>query len=58
MSDYLDYVDEQDQSVLQCGLSKMRDLYERAVTAGGLHVDEGSKLQEAYRQYEMAIPSS
>ncbi|XP_051200677.1 uncharacterized protein [Lolium perenne] len=56
--DYLDYVEEHDQSVSQCtqsGLSKMRDLYERAITAGGLHVTEGSKLWEAYREYEMAI---
>ena len=56
--DYLDYVEEHDQSVAQCsqsGLSKMRDLYERAITAGGLHVTEGSKLWEAYREYEMAI---
>uniref|UniRef100_A0ACD5WV14 Uncharacterized protein n=1 Tax=Avena sativa TaxID=4498 RepID=A0ACD5WV14_AVESA len=56
--DHLDYVEEHDQSVSQCtqsGLSKMRDLYERAITAGGLHVTEGSKLWEAYREYEMAI---
>jgi hypothetical protein len=33
----------------------MRDLFECAITAGGLHVTEGSKLWEAYREYEMAI---
>jgi len=33
----------------------MRDLFERAITAGGLHVTEGSKLWAAYREYEMAI---
>lgn len=56
--DYLDYVEEHDQSVSQClpaGLAKMRDLFERAITAGGLHVAEGSKLWAAYREYEMAI---
>ncbi|WVZ95445.1 hypothetical protein U9M48_041209 [Paspalum notatum var. saurae] len=56
--DYLDFVEEHDQSVSQCtpsGLSKMRDLFERAITAGGLHVTEGSKLWAAYREYEMAI---
>jgi squamous cell carcinoma antigen recognized by T-cells 3 len=39
--DYLDFVVEHDQSVSQCspaGLSKMRDLFERAITAEGLHV--------------------
>lgn len=56
--DYLEYVEEHDQSVSQCtpsGLTKMRDLFERAITAGGLHVTEGSKLWAAYREYEMAI---
>lgn len=33
----------------------MRDLFERAITAGGLHVTEGIKLWEAYREYELAI---
>ncbi|KAK3120856.1 hypothetical protein QOZ80_8BG0642710 [Eleusine coracana subsp. coracana] len=56
--DYLDFVEEHDQLVSQClpaGLAKMRDLFERAITAGGLHVAEGSKLWAAYREYEMAI---
>ncbi|KAL5231505.1 hypothetical protein ABZP36_030281 [Zizania latifolia] len=56
--DYLDYVEEHDQSVSQCspsGLTKMRNLFERAITAGGLHVTDGSKLWDAYREYEMAI---
>ncbi|TVU43694.1 hypothetical protein EJB05_10182 [Eragrostis curvula] len=56
--DYLEYVEEHDQSVAQCspaGLSKMRELFERAITAGGLHVTEGSKIWAAYREYEMAI---
>ncbi|PWZ18804.1 Squamous cell carcinoma antigen recognized by T-cells 3 [Zea mays] len=56
--DYLDYVEEHDHSVSQCtpsGLSKMRNLFESAITAGGLHVTDGSKLWAAYREYEMAI---
>ncbi|KAF0893563.1 hypothetical protein E2562_026979, partial [Oryza meyeriana var. granulata] len=56
--DYLDFVEEHDKSVSQCspsGLAKMRNLFEHAITAGGLHVTDGSKLWEAYREYEMAI---
>uniref|UniRef100_A0A0D9X3S6 RRM domain-containing protein n=1 Tax=Leersia perrieri TaxID=77586 RepID=A0A0D9X3S6_9ORYZ len=56
--DYLDFVEEHDKSVSQCsppGLTKMRNLFERAIIAGGLHVTDGSKLWEAYREYEMAI---
>ncbi|XP_006659057.1 squamous cell carcinoma antigen recognized by T-cells 3 [Oryza brachyantha] len=56
--DYLDFVEENDKSVSQCspsGLTKMRNLFEHAITAGGLHVTEGGKLWEAYREYEMAI---
>lgn len=34
---------------------KARDLFERALTAAGLHVSEGSKLWEAYRKFEQAI---
>lgn len=44
--------------VSQCtppGLSKMRELFERAVVAGGLHTAEGSKLWAAYRKYEMGL---
>lgn len=44
--------------VRQCsptGISKARDLFENALTAAGLHVAEGSKIWEAYRQYEQAI---
>ncbi|KAF0900818.1 hypothetical protein E2562_035315, partial [Oryza meyeriana var. granulata] len=56
--DYLDFVEQHDKSLSQCspsGLAKMRNLLERAITAGGLHVTDGSKLWEAYREYEMAI---
>lgn len=31
------------------GLARLRDLCERALTAGGLHVSAGSQLWEAYR---------
>lgn len=44
--------------VRQCspaGVSKARDLFESALTAAGLHVAQGSKIWEAYRQYEQAI---
>ncbi|KAL6297698.1 hypothetical protein ACE6H2_005840 [Prunus campanulata] len=57
-SDYLDFVQENDPSVRECspaGILKARDLFERALTAAGLHVSEGSKLWEAYRKFEQAI---
>lgn len=37
------------------GISKARDLFERALTAAGLHVTQGSKIWEAYKQYEQDI---
>lgn len=56
--DYLNFVQERDQLVSQCapaGVQKMRNLFEHALTAVGLHVVEGSKIWEAYREYEQAI---
>ncbi|KAG9457040.1 hypothetical protein H6P81_001548 [Aristolochia fimbriata] len=56
--DYVNFVEEHDQSVSKCtpaGISKMRDLFERALTATGLHVTEGHKIWEAYREYEQAL---
>ncbi|CAA6660241.1 unnamed protein product [Spirodela intermedia] len=56
--DYLRFIEEHDQSVAQCapaGVSKMRNLYERAISAAGLHVTEGSKIWDAYREFEEAI---
>ena len=56
--DYLNFVQERDQLVSQCtpaGVLKMRNLFERALTAAGLHIAEGSKIWEAYREYEQAI---
>jgi hypothetical protein len=37
------------------GISKLRDIFESALTAAGLHVAQGSKIWEAYRQYEHAV---
>ncbi|KAL0927795.1 hypothetical protein M5K25_002005 [Dendrobium thyrsiflorum] len=56
--DYLEFVQEHDPSVLECapgGLSKMRTLFERALTACGLHFSEGSNIWEAYREFEQAV---
>ncbi|XP_077224012.1 EMBRYO DEFECTIVE 140 isoform X2 [Tasmannia lanceolata] len=54
VQDYL----ENDQAVAHCtpaGILKMRDLFERALTAAGLHILEGNKIWEAYREFEQAI---
>ncbi|XP_062176704.1 uncharacterized protein LOC133881712 isoform X2 [Alnus glutinosa] len=56
--DYLNFVLEHDQMVREClhdGVSKARNLFERALTAAGLHVAEGIKLWEAYREFEQTI---
>lgn len=56
--DYLNFVLEHDQMVRDClhdGISKARNLYERGLTAAGLHVADGIKLWEAYREFEQAI---
>ncbi|ONK78415.1 uncharacterized protein A4U43_C02F18530 [Asparagus officinalis] len=57
--DYLNFVQEHDQFVSQCasdGILKMRSFFERALTAAaGVHVVEGSKIWDAYREYEQAI---
>lgn len=56
--DYLTFVQEYDPMVRDClpaGISKARNLFERALTAAGLHVTEGTKLWEAYRTFEQAI---
>ena len=49
--DYLNFVQEHDPSVREWspeGISKARKLFERAITAAGLHVAEGTKIWEAY----------
>lgn len=56
--DYVNFVQEHDPSISECspaGISKARNLFERAVTAAGLHVSEGNKIWEAYREFEQAI---
>ncbi|XP_058089960.1 uncharacterized protein LOC131236659 isoform X2 [Magnolia sinica] len=56
--DYINFVQEHDQSVAQLapdGILKMRDLFERALTAAGVHIVNGSKIWEAYREFEQAI---
>lgn len=57
-NDYINFVQENDPSVRECspdGITKARNLFERAVTAAGLHVAEGNKIWEAYREFEQAI---
>ncbi|PSS00319.1 Squamous cell carcinoma antigen recognized by T-cells 3 like [Actinidia chinensis var. chinensis] len=56
--DYLNFVQEHEPSVRECspaGVLKARNLFERALTAAGLHVTEGYKIWEAYREFELAI---
>ncbi|KAL3643800.1 hypothetical protein CASFOL_014615 [Castilleja foliolosa] len=56
--EYLNFVQEHDPSVRECsasGISKARNLFERALTAAGLHVAEGHKIWELYREFEQAI---
>lgn len=56
--DYINFVQEYDPLVHECsanGISKARNLFERAVVAAGLHVAEGSRIYEAYREFEEAI---
>ncbi|GER38939.1 hypothetical protein STAS_15485 [Striga asiatica] len=56
--DYLNFVQEHDPSVRECsasGISKARNLFERALTAAGLHVAEGHRIWELYREFEQAI---
>lgn len=37
------------------GLAAVRDTFERALTAVGIHVASGSMLWEAYREFECAM---
>ncbi|KAK4739542.1 hypothetical protein R3W88_003239 [Solanum pinnatisectum] len=55
---YLSFVQEHEQSVRTlstAGISKARNLFERALVAAGLHVAEGSRIWELYREFEQAI---
>ncbi|GKV31604.1 hypothetical protein SLEP1_g40281 [Rubroshorea leprosula] len=56
--DYLNFVREHDPSVRDYspnGISKARHLFERAITAAGLHVTQGNKIWDAYREFEHSI---
>ncbi|KAI9107339.1 hypothetical protein K1719_021727 [Acacia pycnantha] len=56
--DYINFVQEFDPVVQQCspaGITKARDLFERALTAAGLHVADGNKIWDLYREFEQAI---
>ncbi|KAI4375822.1 hypothetical protein MLD38_013646 [Melastoma candidum] len=56
--DYINFVQEKCPSVRECspdGLSKARNLFESALTASGLHITEGNKIWEAYREFEQAV---
>ena len=49
---------DNEPSVRECslaGLAKVRSLFERALTAAGLHISEGNKIWEAFREFEQAI---
>jgi len=37
------------------GMTKIRETFDRALTACGLHVTKGANLWEAYREFENAI---
>lgn len=37
------------------GIQHIRDVFELAITAGGLHVAQGANIWEAYREFENAI---
>ncbi|CAM8973392.1 unnamed protein product [Rhodiola kirilowii] len=51
--DYISFIKEHDRS--DSGIEKVKNLFERALTATGLHVMDGGKIWEAYREYEQAI---
>lgn len=37
------------------GMRHVRDVFERALTAAGLHVTKGAMIWEAYREFEAAV---
>lgn len=56
--EYIKFVQDYDPLVREgspAGILKSRNLFERALTAAGLHIVEGSKIWEAYRKFEQAI---
>ena len=40
------------------GVQHVRDVFERALAAVGLHASQGSNIWEAYREFEHALLSS
>lgn len=40
------------------GIDRVRSIFERAVTAVGLHMTKGQTVWEAYREFENAILST
>lgn len=40
------------------GISRVRAIFERALTAVGLHMTKGAALWEAFREFEIAILST
>lgn len=42
----------------QGGIERVRSIFERALTAVGLHVTKGASIWEAYREFEIAILST
>ncbi|KAL4424967.1 hypothetical protein ABPG77_002852 [Micractinium sp. CCAP 211/92] len=55
---YLEFARDFDPEVQEGGKggqARMRELCERALTAGGMHVAEGGKLWDIYRGYEQAL---
>jgi RNA recognition motif-containing protein len=56
--DYIKFVKERDPVVHESsaeGVSKARNLFEKALTAAGCHVGEGSKIWEFYIEFEQSI---
>ncbi|XP_064460497.1 squamous cell carcinoma antigen recognized by T-cells 3-like [Ornithodoros turicata] len=39
----------------ESSMEKIREVFERAVTAAGLHVSQGALIWEAYREFELAL---
>lgn len=42
----------------QGGIERVRSIFERALTAVGLHVTKGASIWEAYREFEIVILST
>ncbi|KAL8109467.1 hypothetical protein AgCh_025527 [Apium graveolens] len=56
--DYINFVQDYDLFVREgssTGISKLRNLFERALTAAGLHISEGYKIWEAFRKFEQTF---